>query len=344
MYWYGWIPIMTSRLLFAPALKKIERSAQRLWHNEYVLKPKIDQLPQKNRGRNTGEDGRDVFGQEARKEINSLFKPPAGARTYYYLRDFDDIAVHKLKRVALSMDGDGKVKKIGIFDYNALKCIGIAEVTAIEENGLTHFRLENTLSHLKHIVAKQLFGEIRDIYHEHLYAPHGDFPLRPVCCDTDDREKALDDIFRQYQDKILIYHSQAKKQLNDIEKSYATASPRSLHDLRKTLCSAIGEMSYALSFASLFNRPDIEKKSIENAMLSFENLSRRQDCLLDLKSHVSNWMILVITLAAAAIAGYQIFKTIRVSILFVLMAFLFLRLVSFQQTKTRSQHKGELDG
>ncbi|MBW2596499.1 MAG: hypothetical protein JRC93_11110 [Deltaproteobacteria bacterium] len=297
MYWFGWIPILTHRLLIRPALEKLfEKSIS------------FDDLDDERFVGNQCYMG--SFTADVRAAIKNTLEPALDTSVFYYVKNFDDTDSNIFQRVAVSVDSDGYVKRIGLFGYPDPDVVAVAQILEIEKTGLTKFRLEQHVecsAHMKDVFIKHLFGEIRDIYHEHIYAPHGDFPLRPVKSSGGEKQDAIDEIFWQYQIKILDYHSIIRTAINKVEElSLASTSVRFFHDITINLCSATGEMSYALSFVNLFQKSQEEESSIKNAIISFENLTRHLEFVSGLKSISTNLMALSLTFIATALAVSQI--------------------------------------
>lgn len=347
MYWYGWIPILTFKLQVSPALKKLRKNSLKTSSNiEFLLRPKIDQVKARLDHPSIQKKKKytEIFSESVRDSIKSVFNPSSNTTIFYYLRDFNDINIRDYVRVVVSIDNNGIVKKIGLFDINTPDLLAIAEVMEIEESGLTKYRI---VEGDEDVYSKQLFGEIRDIYHEHVYSPHGDFALRPVKPGAGSRDKAIEEIFDQYQMKILQYHSLTKNLLNQIEESYGTASHRNFHNLLTILCAAKGEMIYALSFINLFDLSIQKENSIRNSINSIENLSKHFHVLTDLKSIIVNWKVIILTLAAVWIASYhfgsELFPQNGWLLSFVITGFMWLIIKFFASRSTKKRHFPQID-
>ena len=346
MHWYGWIPILTSRLLIRPARSRLNENSSSILGcpREHLLNLRINNT-HANHNTLSKDKYSKSFSPAIRESIKSVFNPPAGTDIYYYLRDLDDINTEILYTIVLAMDYSGRVKKIGIFEYPDPQITVVVDVIDIEQNGLVTLKLvccQESQFYKQDFLVKQLFGELRDIYHEHVYGPHGDFQLKPVPSNDLNKEAAIDEIFWQYQNKILEYHAKAKNMIGDIEKlSYGNASLRHFHNSSDLICSACGEMVYALSFTNLFQKSKMEERSIHNAISSFQNLCKHLDHIFELRSISTNWMVLILTLMAAFIASYNLgsvllpIYTWHFASISTLGIFLFLRLVSYSITRRR---------
>ena len=147
---------------------------------------------------------------------------------------------------------------------------------------------------------------MRDFYHEHIYAASGDFALRPVL--ADDERDAVRKILHQYQAKIIDYHSEIKNCLSLFESSTIVPSSRSLLDLMEDICSARGEMIYAMSFARLFDLPEDCLMSVERAYRSFTVLKDRTEPILSIASMALNQKVLILTLVLTFSAAYSLLR------------------------------------
>src|SRR4030042_5262293 len=187
MSYFGWIPILTPKLLFLEAIKDLETYCLTNTDDECILPPKIN-LSSSSKLTKKQEIGYcGFFTEELKQQIKNHLQVAENEKLYLYLRDFDDIDIHSLTKVAFTVDRTtSKIRKIGIFSHTTFKIIAIAEILAIEDTGLINYKLKGKYNPLS---VKKIFGEIRDIYHEHIYVPHGDFALMPV--ETNDRNEAI---------------------------------------------------------------------------------------------------------------------------------------------------------
>lgn len=318
MYCYGWIPILTSKLAVQDAIRKLKRDVVSTSpENEFILNHKIDQNnsskpTNSSNSESFRKDNINYFSDSIRDTIKSHLKSSSDDLTFFYMRDFDDEDSSKLERVAVVIDKKCYVKSIGIFgsEEEPLSIRASARVDLIESTGLVQYQM---LQGDFRVGAKQLFGEIRDIYHEHIYAPHGDFPLRPVSIKNCDRDEVIELIFKQYRKKIISYHSSIKFLMSKLEQGYGDKSPADYDRLSTIFLSAQGEMVYALSFINLFNLPAAEEKSIRNSLESLRVLNERFKNLIKFKEVVVNWKIGMLSYLGAVIAGLQLAYMIKSS-------------------------------
>ncbi|MBU4000581.1 hypothetical protein KKG29_05445 [Patescibacteria group bacterium] len=311
MSWYGWIPIITSTLLVENVIRDIRRSSLSTeTRNEHLLLPKINQaelIPL------SGQDKQKYnrrFDQSTRATMRFHLNPASTDEVYYYLRDFDDKDTTNLHRVAVIVNNDGFVKKVALFGFSNPKLEALAVIENIETTGLMNYELIHGEPYTH---AMQLFGEVRDIYHEHIYAPHGDFALQPVEIESNNKDEAIKKIFAQYQKKILLYHSLIKNMIHEVGDGYGIKSARNFENVSAILSSAKGEMVYARSFIRLFNLPENSMASINNSLESLNILTVRFNDLLLLRSLLSNTRIYIITLVATIYAALQLAKIVAPS-------------------------------
>lgn len=306
MSWYGWIPVLTSNLLVEQAVGKLRITAiSTKIKNNYILPPKIEQTETSVRSGEQLKNHIDYFDSSIINNLKDHFNLSSEDEVFYYLRDFDDKEHSKLSIVALSLNQNYTIKQIGLFNFPESKLKAFANINYIESTGLVQYKLTNgTL----HIYAKQLFGEIRNIYHEHVYASHGDFALRPVHIKGEDKNEAIIKIFEQYQLKILTYHKYIKNKLSDMKST--DSSSQDLYNLHSIISSGKGEMVYALSFVNLFDLKEKEKQSIKNSLKSLQILSEKFDNLVEFKEMFRNWKIFFLTFIATIYASFNILETI----------------------------------
>jgi len=342
MWYFGWIPILTSTLLVDVAIrdlrKKLIPTTER---NEYLYPLKVDQREIKAWDEKQKSNYKKYFDENTRKDLLvklNLISLKEENDAIFYLRDFDDKDPNKLNIVVFTINMSNIVEDIGIFDFPEGTLNASAKITSIDSTGLVTFKINYAASSW----IKQIFGEVRDLYHEHIYAPHGDFPLQPIGIEENNKSEAVSQIFYQYQEKILLYHRRIKRSLNILENRYGSHSSRHFLDVSTITSYAIGEMSYALSFINLFNLEQNQEKSINNSLTSFTNLSRKFAEISTVKSFALNWKILILTLAATWIASFQISSIIypkhplAISIFVTLIILEVINIHSSQSTKKRN--------
>lgn len=328
MFWFGWVPILTSKLLCEHALKQLRLIAVPLGKGEYFLPSKA----------NSKTSSQDLFTENVRESIMAEIKKES-PEIFYFFKKFSDISIGGLKRVAISIGEENLVRNIGIFSCPEFSMEALARVVEIEDTGLVKFEVKASGS--EYIYAEHLFGEIRDIYHEHIYVPHGDFPLRPVR--AADRSQALAMIFNQYDRKILLYHKIVKNLLEDLGNGYGAKSLRHFSHLDEIIASGRGEMIHAMSFANLFKLSETHLKSIQNSYNSLEVLLNKLNCLRALRSSTENTKLFFLTLLSTGFFTFSILQSkmcLEKSIIFSLAAMGFIwALMGFLNWFVTRKHK-----
>src|SRR4030066_9065 len=142
MSYFGWIPILTPKLLFLEAITDLETYCLTNTDNECILSPKID-LSSSSKLTKKQEIGYcGFFTEELKQQIRNHLQIAENEKLYLYLRDFDDINIQSLTKVAFTIDRTtSKIRKMGIFSHTTFKSIAIAEILDIEETGLVNYKL-----------------------------------------------------------------------------------------------------------------------------------------------------------------------------------------------------------
>lgn len=149
---------------------------------------------------------------------------------------------------------------------------------------------------------KQSFAVVRDLFHTHLHNPSNeDFSLTPV--ETSSEEQAIQDILNQYKMKVVNYHRFVKRHLDRMETRYTGQSAQSC----QVYCNCgMGEMLYAHVFLDRFLADDAGYRTLtkvfQTARESLEVLHQRASDVVDLQSYpnsVRNLHLAALTLLTA---------------------------------------------
>jgi hypothetical protein len=184
MKFWGWIPILTSKILY-----------------EYL----IDELEHTNFGPIT-------------KENKELIELILGTDEYDYSvqEDSEDENSNIFKAIACLKDK--KVEHLFFFDENDIlkahaRCL-------ICDNGIVRIELDDKSAALsqgiKPTVAKRAYIIIRDIYHSHTHhEKYDDYLLQLVVADN--QKEAIEKILGQYEEKIVMYHKTIRTDLKYVD-------------------------------------------------------------------------------------------------------------------------------
>jgi len=225
MAWYGWIPILTSRILFEKCIERLEENTNKndgLW-----TKPSEEdkKLLDKALGKNNGT---------------------------YYMGFVNEDKENKEFKFVISVD-NYKIDHIAIFDEGN-RIVTHAECNFINDTSLVSIQWKEGLNPLEEKKkAQQIYAKIRDVYHLHTHHEKPfDLLLNPIeekslseVGDTAEFEKIkkyiILKILEQYEWKIIEYLKIIKDDVKEYEE-----------DARKMITMAKGEMKYASSFVNLF--------------------------------------------------------------------------------------------
>lgn len=174
MIFWGWIPILTKKVLF-----------------EYF----IDQLEQ---------NGWEKVSEDEKESIRYILKTNE-IRCYRYY-DSEDKNGKKFKAIVCI----NNYKIIHVFMHDSEDNIKAHAECAIHDDGIVEIKLDSDESSTK--IAKRIYILIRDIYHSHTH--HGmydDLLLKPVIADN--KKEAIEKILNQYEKKIIEYHRVIKEDI-----------------------------------------------------------------------------------------------------------------------------------
>jgi len=305
MLWFGWIPILTEEVLLSKAIAKARKSAVAVpLANTYIIATEPYCAPQTSA---TPHELAGPFTLEVLATFREALQPPPGAEVFCYIRTFNDIDPSRTTYVAVSTGGTGTIAKVAMFSYPTPDPEIVVGIESISREGLVRFGFRGGRhQRLERVYANSVFGVVRDFYHEHIYATSTDFALRPVLAENE--QAAVREIFRQYQEKIVDYHGDIKGGLSDLESHAGRRSPRGIAALARTVSWALGEMTYARSFAQLFSLPRPCLQSIDRASQSFRVLRVRVQSLVAQSSFGINAKLLVLT---AMLLFFAVFPMLR---------------------------------
>ncbi len=183
MIFWGWIPILTKKVLF-----------------EYL----IDRLEQ---------NGWEKVSEEEKESIRYILKTDEIQCYRYY--DSEDKNGKKFKAIICITD----YKIIHVFMHDSEDNIKAHSECTIHDDGIVEIKLDSDTASTK--VAKRIYILIRNVYHSHTHhGAYDDLLLKPVIADN--KKEAIEKILNQYEKKIIEYHRTIKDDIEN-EKDFPLA-------------------------------------------------------------------------------------------------------------------------
>ncbi|MBM4044636.1 MAG: hypothetical protein FJ279_05940 [Planctomycetes bacterium] len=277
------------------AVEDIKRQAKKAGDREFLGVPLGDQSPQSETSLASP-----AAIQEAKK---SLELDPEDS-VLYYTRPFSDKDQKLIRLVGVVLSALGVARKVGIFRLDDGQPIVVAEVLGITETGLVQFQLSRGSA----TTARDVFGVVRDLYHEHVYTPTGDFALLPVAARN--QAEGIAGVWSQYEGKVILYHKWIRQDIEEkLRKSRVTV--RTAWDMFRLLSSAQGEMVYGLSFGHLHDMDEGKMRALERSLRSFQVLESEVRGALQERGHAANVSLFVLTAVMTLLVSYQVFQAAR---------------------------------
>lgn len=296
--YYGWIPILGTRLYFHYAIEELE-----------IHEGKLTEKGVKDRG--------------IEYDIN---------HKYYRIYTSEDVKNKKFEFI-VAVDKDNRVDKIYYSKGKKLKALAHCE---IDNKGLVKLEVEyynkekEVLDGSKkadeYEIAYDFYRIVRNIYHRHTHHEDSkDSSLKIV--PTKDRLHGIEQILSHFEQKTIIAH----KRLRDTMKF-----PKRYGYAAKLITQSRGEMIYALNFVNLFKKDISEDKEKEykfvfsNALQSLnvlaDKIEKEYDYKLNHTIAILTYGILLLTTPITIDAILNVFEP-KVGIIISLIIFLILLLV-----------------
>jgi len=239
--WFGWIPILTTKLISKYFIKKLDTEKEKL------------------------SEGEKKFLQEQGENLDKTLS----RNGKYYLRYlYSDVGNKKFK-VIVSIDGQNKIDNI--FMYSSDNEIKVHAICNVEDTGLVNIGLAYPVGFPgEYQLIKQAYIITKEVYHFHTHHKKTkDLLLKPVGIEqTANRINAIGKIIDHYDEKIIKYHRTIKINVD---------SKKSLGDAITLIVKAKGEMTYGRAFGKLFER-EIENGA-KSYLFAFSNALKSIDIL-----------------------------------------------------------------
>ncbi len=304
--WFGWLPILSDSLMPKRAVAELtDSSVGTDVDRTFVSAPVGEDVKRADK------DKKRAFPQKVLEYIRSTLGAAAGDSVFCYLRDFDDTGRNPPRRVAIAMDADAFVTKVGIFGNDGHECEVLAEIQELETNGKLGFRLTGgKYAAQDWPYPDQVFGVVRDVYHEHVYAASTDFALYPA--KAKNWSEAAQHILGQYRQKIIDYHRAARLSLSKAETSLFHRRGDAF-DQAELIASGQGEMLYAQAFVRHFGLGDDALEGMKRAQRSLGVLAEQAQSVSAARTAAhgvgSGIRMTLLTSVLAVVAGWQVWAT-----------------------------------
>lgn len=294
---YGWIAISTNQILAREAILGLVTTKAILHNNDVLIDPPDFAENKFN----------EIFNEEGRNAIRRDLNVGT-VRLFFMLHDFaDNKNPEDCCPVIFQLNNNDLVSHMWAYKYPGYNRFLTANISINRENALVEYSIDAPDIEDTKGLNKHIYGIIRGIYHEHIYAHQTDFPLLPVV--TTSEEDAIEKIHRQYQKKIIWYTRAIKKAIHEMKMVKFNRWIKLTIEPVELIHHAQGEMIYAKSFANKFNLPEI---NFNFAIESLSILSKKVESIkANIQFEKTIKISFIITFSSLICSEFGIFKSYK---------------------------------